>query len=254
MAIDNFARFMATEALSNKTDILLLKENALMKNQGSENVGKILVVGTDGNLVLTDMPEGGASGDVTGVLDENNDILLTGELADGVYVLKYKNDNGTYTDAGTLNVGSISEEEPLVNLISTALDLDVTNIYNSKGYKENVRWSFSVGGETGITGGILTGLIPIGEVGDIFRTNGLDYKTDSKFYGQVYFLDENGTYTVTSRTDLLDKSAFFTDDDGEDAFVFVPSLIPANSYYFRIVFGTNGVTNPILTRNQHITG
>ena len=47
------------------------------KNQGAENVGKILAVGTDGNLVLVDMPEGGASGDVVGVLDDSNNILLT---------------------------------------------------------------------------------------------------------------------------------------------------------------------------------
>ena len=30
----------------------------LPKNQGSSNVGKILVVGADGNLTLTDMPTG----------------------------------------------------------------------------------------------------------------------------------------------------------------------------------------------------
>lgn len=77
----------------------------LPKNQGEENVGKILVVGTDGNLTLIDMPEGGASGDVIGVLDESNNILLTGNLADGTYTLKYENADGTYTEIGTLEVG-----------------------------------------------------------------------------------------------------------------------------------------------------
>lgn len=77
------------------------------KNQGTENVGKILVVGTDGNLTLADMPEGGASGDVIGVLDEANNILLSGNLADGTYTLKYENTDGTYTEIGTLEVGKI---------------------------------------------------------------------------------------------------------------------------------------------------
>lgn len=85
----------------------------IAKNQGASNVGKILVVGTDGNLTLADMPEGGASGDVIGVLDEANNILLSGNLADGTYTLKYENADGTYTEVGTLEVGAIPEPEPV---------------------------------------------------------------------------------------------------------------------------------------------
>lgn len=80
----------------------------IAKNQGSANVGKILMVGTDGNLVLADMPEGGASGDVIGTLDESNNILLTGAgLADGTYTLKFENHNGEVTEVGDLVVTSI---------------------------------------------------------------------------------------------------------------------------------------------------
>lgn len=74
----------------------------LDKNQGAANVGKILVVGTDGNLILADMPAGG---DVTGTIDENNNIILSGNIADGNYTLKYENDDGTYTEVGVLKVG-----------------------------------------------------------------------------------------------------------------------------------------------------
>lgn len=91
-----------------------VKAVCVAKNQGASNVGKILVVGTDGNLTLTDMPEGGGtSGDVTGVLDESNNILLSGNLADGTYTLKYENADGTYTEIGTLEVGAIPEPEPV---------------------------------------------------------------------------------------------------------------------------------------------
>ena len=89
-----------------------MKGVCLAKNQGASNVGKILVVGTDGNLTLIDMPEGGTSGDVVGVLDESNNILLTGNLADGTYTLKYEKADGIYTDIGTLEVSAIPEPEP----------------------------------------------------------------------------------------------------------------------------------------------
>ena len=83
-----------------------VKGVCVAKNQGAANVGKILVVGTDGNLTLADMPEGGgASGDVIGTLDDSNNILLSGNLADGTYTLKYENVDGTYTEIGTLTVG-----------------------------------------------------------------------------------------------------------------------------------------------------
>lgn len=79
----------------------------LDKNQGSANVGKILMVGTDGNLFLTDLPDA-PTGDVVGVLDESNNILLTGSgLADGTYTLKFENHNGTVTEVGDLVVTTI---------------------------------------------------------------------------------------------------------------------------------------------------
>ena len=77
----------------------------LPKNQGSVNVGKILVVGADGNITLTDMPSGG-SDDAIGYVDENNNIILSG-LPDGTYVLKYENTNGTYADICTYVVGGV---------------------------------------------------------------------------------------------------------------------------------------------------
>lgn len=86
-----------------------LSSEKVDKNQGVANVGKILVVGADGNFTLTDMPEGGASGDVIGMVDENNNIVITGNLANGTYVFKYEGADGTYTDIGSLVVGGLVE-------------------------------------------------------------------------------------------------------------------------------------------------
>lgn len=73
------------------------------KYQGTENAGKILVVGADGNLVLTDMPAGG---DAIGYVDGNT-IVITADLAEGTYVFKYENVDGTYGDIGTYVVGDV---------------------------------------------------------------------------------------------------------------------------------------------------
>ena len=99
--VDYYTEADKAEMVKNVTEV------CVSKNQGPANAGKILVVGTDGNLTLTDMPEGGSSGDVTGVLDESNNILLSGALADGTYTLKYENEDGSYTEIGTLEVGAV---------------------------------------------------------------------------------------------------------------------------------------------------
>jgi hypothetical protein len=88
-----------------REQISQLSSEKVDKNQGVANVGKILVVGADGNFTLTDMPEGGAGGDVIGMIDANNNIIITGDLANGTYVFKYENTDGTYADIGSLVVG-----------------------------------------------------------------------------------------------------------------------------------------------------
>jgi hypothetical protein len=98
----------------------------LYKNQGIDNVGKILVVGADGNLTLSDMPSGN-SGDIAGTVGDNNAITLTGDLEDGTYVLRYENTDGSYTHIGTLVVGGIVQYS-----ISTALDNCVPSSDNPK--------------------------------------------------------------------------------------------------------------------------
>ena len=52
----------------------------------------------------------GVSGDVVGNLDSDNNIILSGNLADGAYTLRYENEDGTYTEIGTLEVGNAVPE------------------------------------------------------------------------------------------------------------------------------------------------
>ena len=52
------------------------------------------------------MVGGGATGDVIGVLDSENNITLEGDIPDGYYTFRYKNTNGSYTDPIRIYVGT----------------------------------------------------------------------------------------------------------------------------------------------------
>ena len=142
----------------------------LAKNQGASNAGKILVVGTDGILTFADMPEGGASGDVVGVLDEANNILLSVNLADGTYTLKYENADGTYTEIGKLEVGAIVPEP--------------TNLFvvGGEGYVLNGRCSSGGADRTDSNGCIVSNYIKVSN-GDVVCVNKPFTTTSGAFFG-----------------------------------------------------------------------
>ena len=52
-------------------------------------------------------------GDVIGTLDDSMNILLSGNLPNGTYQLKWRNPDGTYSDAGEVVVSAIPEPEPV---------------------------------------------------------------------------------------------------------------------------------------------
>ena len=125
----------------------------LDKNLGTQNVGKMLVVGSDGNITVMDIQSGGGiSGDITGTIDGNNNILLSGNLADGTYTLKYEYEDGTYGDVGQIIISTIEPSEPDPVVTGNLFDLKTTQI--------NMRYSSSgsVKAENGVW---LTDLIPI---------------------------------------------------------------------------------------------
>lgn len=189
-----------SQSEENKTDISFVKENALMKNQGAENVGKILVVGTDGNLVLTDMPEGGTSGDVTGVLDESNNILLSGNLASGRYTLKYEYEDGTVAEVGTIEVGAIPEPTEPTNFADTS----------SSDWLTDYRLSFNGTELTTkeLTGAICTNFVADIQTDDIVRVEGIDF-TDTN--NRQALVKENGTIIAVDKAmNLLGYSSHIT--------------------------------------------
>lgn len=72
---------------------------------GTNNVGKILMVGEDGYLVISDAETGEHSYPVVGTVDDDNVITLSSdELVDGLYTLRYS-DGAEYKLIGTVLVG-----------------------------------------------------------------------------------------------------------------------------------------------------
>jgi hypothetical protein len=108
------------------------------------------------------MPEGGASGDVIGTLDASNNILLSGNLADGTYVLKYENTDGTFTEIGNLVVGKAG----------------ITNLADPTDAKwiQNGRVGSDGTDRTDAAGKDLTNFIPVTN-GDVVRVKNFDIQT-----------------------------------------------------------------------------
>jgi hypothetical protein len=105
---------------------------------------------------------------VFGRVDADNNIILTGELTDGVYTIKYEDADGNVTEIGTLN-HTAAPEPTYKNWIPLSTTTPGgTEIYNGKGYKENTRWSSSSAAESAAPGVYVTGCIPVSP-GDVIR-------------------------------------------------------------------------------------
>lgn len=80
--------------------------------------------------------------EITGDVDNYNNIVITGDLANGTYTLKYLNDNGTTTTIGTLvvNNGNVEPDTPDEPDTPTT---NYTNVFIPSAATLNQRWSNS---------------------------------------------------------------------------------------------------------------
>lgn len=216
--------------------------------------GKDYFTEADKREIVIMLAESLSGKSVIGYVDSSNNIVVQGNLPYGSYSVRYEMENGSTVEIGNLVISDSSEEpEMLVNIISTSLDVNLTDIYNSKGWKENIRWSTSGQKETNGTNCIITGLIPVGESGDVYRTKGATFVyNDAVSGGQILFFDESGTLLTTAFCIIENYATLGADEDGNPTFVFNTSELPEGAYYFRVTLSPL-VANPILTRNQRIT-
>ena len=101
---------------------------------------------------------------VFGRVDEDNNIIITGNLVDGTYTLKYEDSDGVLTEIGTL---SFDSDEPLyTNQIPISTDVN-GDVLNGTGYQAASRISTSSGTTSSITNSaaanaaFTTGFIPV---------------------------------------------------------------------------------------------
>lgn len=245
-----------------------VKNVCVAKNQGSVNVGKFLVVGTDGNLILAHMPEGGVSGDVIGTLDESNNILLSGNLADGTYTLKYENEDGTYTDVGTLEVGAIPDtpeapEAPDTPAYTNLAEPDATatgqSAWESGGWcNDSYIAGSSYAYRAATDGKITTNTIAV-ECNDTIYVKGITYNANT--FPQLVVFDAEGTYLKHNYVSKMQDTNFYisglTATDGEDYWSFTNygsnGHTDTGTRFIRIAGMPSGdIADIIITRNEPI--
>lgn len=153
---------------------------------------------------------------ITGYVDENNNIIVTSNLEEGIYTVKYELEDGTTIDIGELTLGG--NEEPEIN-----------NLFNAETASLNYRIGSS-GSLSAYNGMVTTDYIPVDSTmnGKKFVISGLTPVKSStyNYYVRIGFYDEN--QAVISNT-LLPYS------DGYDGTVSAwDSDITSNNAYIRI--------------------
>ncbi len=136
---------------------------------------------------------------VFGRVDTNNNIILTGELADGTYTVKYENADGEQTTIGTLS----AEDAPTyTNILPLAINSDKTPYNGGQGWKTGYRLNSS-GAEATVADWEVTGFIPI-------STSDTLYFKDIQFRGNSQKHDYIGLYnsSFTSLTSTQVISVF----------------------------------------------
>lgn len=202
--------------------------------------------------------EGGAIGDVIGTLDENNNIILTGDLADGTYTLKYENADGTYSEIGTLEVAE-NAEPSIENLALPDATATGQAAWESGGWcNDSYMAGTSYAYREATDGRITTNTIAV-EYGDTIYVKGMTYQ--SSVSPQLAIFDESGGYIKHAYVGIM--------LDGQSMIADLNATAGSDDWYFTNANKTNGadigtrfiriagvpsgsINDIVITRNQPI--
>lgn len=152
---------------------------------------------------------------VFGRVDADNNIILTGELADGTYIIKYEDGEGNTTVVGTLDTSP-----GYTNMLLRAVDADGNPYNGGQGWKTNTRLNSSGVESTSSAEGMeCTGFIPF-KRGDVIRFSGITMNKDNANSSRSYFIqyDSNKTmlkqWIVAGFNDAIKNGSVLTDADG----------------------------------------
>lgn len=124
---------------------------------------------------------------VFGRVDTNNNIILTGELADGTYVLKYEDADGKLTEIGSVDIGGPA----YTNQLPISTDTN-DSIFNGTGYKVGYRLNSS------------SAVVAVGTAGasnPVFVTGFIPVTTGQTVYLKNCYIDTDGINGSPSSTE-----------------------------------------------------
>lgn len=196
---------------------------------------------------------------VFGRVDENNNIILSGELGNGAYTVKYEDADGNLIDIGALSMISY------INQIAISTDTD-GSIFNGTGYAVGKRLNSSgvvanVANMSAPKAAVLTGFIPV-KSGDVIRFKNCYIDTNqvsSDTYGQNswgiswWFYDASKAKVSDVVWTAAPSNTSYTAVVGSDGLVRQVTITNTNIRYVRITFATEGdASQAIITVNQEI--
>lgn len=153
---------------------------------------------------------------VFGYVDENNNIIVSGNLADGTYTVKYEMEDGGTMDIGQLVLAEDEPDEPVqtyTNQIPLAIDASDNPFNGGQGWKTGYRLSASGGSETAADGYECTGFIPA-KIGDVLRVKNIDLTAENAT--NIVFYDGSKTPIACNGTNKgTTLTLFFSTSEGD---------------------------------------
>lgn len=133
------------QGIGTRTDAVM-SQKAVMDALNGLSLGiasdGLIYIFVNGTPVGTGVSQG-ASGDVFGYVDENNTIVLTGNLADGTYSVKYEMESGT-----TVNIGNMVLDSTVYYTVTSNLT-NCTNSNSTKSIAEGSSYSATITANSG---------------------------------------------------------------------------------------------------------
>jgi hypothetical protein len=119
---------------ADKTELINAIKGSLTLGIASDGLIYLFV---DGAPVGTGIPQG-QSGDVFGYVDENNTVVLNGNLADGTYTLKYEMDNGKVVNIGDMVLDSTVYYSVTSNLTYCSISNSTKTVAEGSSYSATI--------------------------------------------------------------------------------------------------------------------
>lgn len=190
---------------------------------------------------------------VVGEVDVDNNIILTGDLAEGTYTIKYENADGSIVVIGTLTTESESETPKYTNVLKTSVGTDGQPYNGGLGYKTGYKYSKSGGGDVVNAASCVTGYIYIPTSPATFYLYNVSMP-ETATNGDtcaVYMFDGGDLTTSTGSNSMASNIKQYNDGVWVDGNITQITFKGAGGRYFRLNTDYLG-EDSIITCNEQI--